>query len=494
MLDEINCRAIADRGQRERPTELKRYLTVGALIATIVTITISHVISTQGIKIFAARKLNILIVSACSVRPDLLQFYGGTSHTLPHLEQFLAKSHIRFPNAINGLNWTAIFAYTMTLMGPDFFAGLRYHTFGRPVSPQLFRIPLRRFPEAGEIINENDFEKDVKSTMRQAKKLILSRHNEPFFMIAHIKYMHYPFIDRFNLDSEWDYFLSQDEKQRVKTYIENPQKFYRKLPFLLLLTNDARLAANHPKIKSLAEPLTDVAARQLTGLITNRELLNDWQATTDFADDLEILKKIYRANARYLDKLISPMLDLYGDKRLKENTIVVFAGDHGETHMERGELTHGLSLYDESLKVPLAIRFPGLRETAPVDIEHQVSFNTFAKVIRQMLLGENSMKDVLENLKLYRDDVVVGRNCANTIRGLRFANKYKYFKNIESGQRFLFDLQKDPKELQNLVLLEPDKANEMEALYWKNFARFEDHDVYGCFIQTREEDSENISD
>ncbi len=40
------------------------------------------------------------------------------------------------------------------------------------------------------------------------------------------------------------------------------------------------------------------------------------------------------------------------------NTLVVVAADHGEALGEHGETTHGVFLYDETLHVPLMIRFP----------------------------------------------------------------------------------------------------------------------------------------
>jgi len=43
-----------------------------------------------------------------------------------------------------------------------------------------------------------------------------------------------------------------------------------------------------------------------------------------------------------------------------KNTILIFTSDHGEEFLERGGLSHGKSYYQEIVKVPLIIRYPGM--------------------------------------------------------------------------------------------------------------------------------------
>jgi choline-sulfatase len=44
-----------------------------------------------------------------------------------------------------------------------------------------------------------------------------------------------------------------------------------------------------------------------------------------------------------------------------ERTLIVVAGDHGEGLGEHGEHTHGMLLYDSTLRVPLVVAAPGGR-------------------------------------------------------------------------------------------------------------------------------------
>jgi len=61
----------------------------------------------------------------------------------------------------------------------------------------------------------------------------------------------------------------------------------------------------------------------------------------------------YDGEIATVDRLAGTLVDAAGP-----NTLVVVAADHGEALGEHGEATHGVFLYDETLHVPLVIRFP----------------------------------------------------------------------------------------------------------------------------------------
>jgi arylsulfatase A-like enzyme len=68
---------------------------------------------------------------------------------------------------------------------------------------------------------------------------------------------------------------------------------------------------------------------------------------------------LYDGEIRYTDeKLIGPLMDRLREIGIYEQTMVVFVSDHGEEFFDHGGWGHGHNLYDESLKVPLIIKFP----------------------------------------------------------------------------------------------------------------------------------------
>lgn len=66
----------------------------------------------------------------------------------------------------------------------------------------------------------------------------------------------------------------------------------------------------------------------------------------------------YQGEVAYVDLHLGRVLERLQAKGLLERTLVVVAGDHGEAFGEHGEFGHGIFCYEESLRVPLILRFP----------------------------------------------------------------------------------------------------------------------------------------
>jgi Sulfatase len=69
----------------------------------------------------------------------------------------------------------------------------------------------------------------------------------------------------------------------------------------------------------------------------------------------ELLAKLYAGEVRHVDGVLTELLH-----ELPEDAVVVLTSDHGESLGERGCWGHGLNLFQESLRVPLLIRGPGI--------------------------------------------------------------------------------------------------------------------------------------
>ncbi len=60
----------------------------------------------------------------------------------------------------------------------------------------------------------------------------------------------------------------------------------------------------------------------------------------------------------YTDSAMGKLLAELHTRGLYENTIIAVMADHGEAFGEHGELRHGMFLYDETIHVPLLVKFP----------------------------------------------------------------------------------------------------------------------------------------
>jgi arylsulfatase A-like enzyme len=82
---------------------------------------------------------------------------------------------------------------------------------------------------------------------------------------------------------------------------------------------------------------------------------------------------LYEQEIRYTDDHVRALLEELDDLGLADSTLVIVTSDHGEEFMEHGRRRHGFQLYEESTRVPLLMRWPGiipagLRVTTPVSL------------------------------------------------------------------------------------------------------------------------------
>lgn len=72
------------------------------------------------------------------------------------------------------------------------------------------------------------------------------------------------------------------------------------------------------------------------------------------------LVRRYDAALARLDRDLAPLLDRLDRPELRDRVVIAVVGDHGEELFEHGGVDHGLTLYDEVLRVPLLLRAPGI--------------------------------------------------------------------------------------------------------------------------------------
>ena len=71
----------------------------------------------------------------------------------------------------------------------------------------------------------------------------------------------------------------------------------------------------------------------------------------------------YDGEIAYTDHCIGLLLKELADLKVLEDTLVVLVADHGESLGEHKETTHGIFLYDATVRVPLILHYPGLHHS-----------------------------------------------------------------------------------------------------------------------------------
>ncbi|MHA7836552.1 MAG: sulfatase, partial [bacterium] len=81
----------------------------------------------------------------------------------------------------------------------------------------------------------------------------------------------------------------------------------------------------------------------------------------EIADELA---RLYRGEIEYLDVQFGALLDRLDALGLYDDTVIALTSDHGEEFADHGGFWHGLTLYDEQIRVPLLIKWARSGEKA----------------------------------------------------------------------------------------------------------------------------------
>ncbi len=95
-----------------------------------------------------------------------------------------------------------------------------------------------------------------------------------------------------------------------------------------------------------------------TGAANGRNFMNPRQHWR--GRDMEHVLALYDAEIRYTDDQIARLLDGLEALGEREDTLVVFTADHGDEFYEHGKKGHQRTLYEEVVRVPLVISWPGV--------------------------------------------------------------------------------------------------------------------------------------
>jgi arylsulfatase A-like enzyme len=185
-------------------------------------------------------------------------------------------------------------------------------------------------------------------------------------------------------------------------------------------------------------------------------------------DDLDA----YDAAIGYLDDELGKLFAELERRGVLDNTIVVVTSDHGEAFGEHGLWTHGNSLYEIELHVPLIVRHPA---TVPAGIRVPgfVSLRNLPATLTDLTGGPAEFQgSSLATLWSARDSAPWGaRNpvLAEVNAGIRahphepvsrgpmrslFTEPYHFLRNGDGREEF-YDLRRDPGELLDLGRTRP---------------------------------------
>ena len=261
----------------------------------------------------AKNKLNVLLITIDTLRPDRLSCYGSQHPETPNIDD-LAERGVLFSRA---------FANTSTTL------------------PSHANILLGTTPNYHGVHENLNF-------IVSEELLTLAEHLMNYGYSTGAFVGSYPLDSRFGLTQGFDIYNDHYSRDHMK--------------------NPASLERN-------AETVIESALEWLEGRRSPWFLwIHCWDPHTPY-DPPEPFKTqykehLYNGEVAYVDSALGKLLDYMEENRMFDSTHIIFTGDHGESLGQHGEKTHGFFAYNSSTWIPLIISHP---DEASGRVGHYVS-------------------------------------------------------------------------------------------------------------------------
>lgn len=398
-------------------------------------------------------KMNVLVVSSCSLRPDRLGVYNPEFKRSPKIDEWSRGAYI-FTNAVAEEPWQNFSYEASEIIDRPYLARNGYLVFGqRPTGFHFIVPPTETAGLHDEWFWSDDAILHYQESFTELRQAVLGGRKRPFYIFSHLKYMHYPYYDPVNMTEEDFARLSPKSRELLNRYVSRPLDFEVQLPVVSILLNNFDVLKKKFKIPE------DQLVLSTAGVISDPKRTARWRNTPGYQNDLILVKELYDLKMERFDEMASQVLNLYGNKDMQDNTIVIFTGDHGEALMEHGVLGHSVNVYEEMLRYPLMVKFPQGKGGV---IDQQINHTLMAKLVAGMVSGEVHAGNFEDKVKKLNQDFLIARNCQDNIRTVRYRSEWKYIKDLVTGANELYNLKADPGETVNLVEREPDMAWKLE--------------------------------
>jgi arylsulfatase A-like enzyme len=277
-----------------------------------------------------ARRPNVLLYVADTLRADRLGCYGYQRPTSPHLDR-LAAGGILFERAIAQSSWT------------------------RPATGSIL---TGHYPSVHGAVTLRDGLGSATVTLAEA--------------LGDAGYTTGGFVTNLNVADSLGFgrgfatyrYLPEDRK-RPSLYATAEELHAAALPwieahrdepfFLYLHASDPHAPYRPPPAYAERFALPDI--RPTIGARTPmRRLLERPGLATP--DNVAYLSALYDAEVAALDATFGALLERLSALGLDANLLLIFVADHGEEFHDHGSFDHGRTLYQEVVRVPLIVRLP----------------------------------------------------------------------------------------------------------------------------------------
>ena len=409
---------------------------------------------------------NIVLVSFDTLRADHVGAYGYTKNTTPTIDKFAQEGFV-FTNAISVTSWTlpshmswftgvypsqhkVLNKFTVTNDGQEEITNLE------KVSPGMLTL--------AEILKQNGYKTGgftggagVNHEFGFDKGFDIYTDDKEFA----------GFSDSIPKALDW---ISQNKDEKIFVFLHGYDIHGQYVPeggydFRFLdFEYSGKLDGSKEEQKDLREE----------GLARGQIFLTP--------EDVKFLTSLYDEKVQRADKKFAQFVEKYSEMGLKDKTLFILTSDHGEELYEHGRIDHGHSLYEELIKIPLIIAFPGLK--GETKISEQVGSIDFMPTILDLVgieksetlerqMSGRSLKSLMGGNRVALDVFPETDYRYDTfLRAIRTSDSWKLITDLENKSRQLYFLNKDSQERENKADSEASQFNKLNQLLIQHLNKF----------------------
>jgi len=393
---------------------------------------------------------NVVLISLDTLRADHMGCYGYHRDTSPKIDAF-AEGAFLFEYAIAPSSWTLPSHASV-------FTGLHPSVHGAVLHP--WGSPIRETEKTlAELAREDGY--------------VTAAYTEGAYVGSP-----FGFAQGFELYSDGAAISTLGSAEETFAHALEWLRAYRKLPFFLFVHTYQTHAPYAPPDRFAA-----MFDRGYTGSIGNSFMPSESGVQNLSDADKRHAEALYDGEIAYTDEVVAGFLNRLRQMGLLDTTAVIIFSDHGEEFWEHGGVQHGVTLYEEQLRVPLIIRLAG--ETPPAGrVPRQVSLTDLYATVAEIIgVAHDDIPDCTSLLPLmagsnerkrYDRKTVVSEVCHRDTCWDHMVAKWrrrsvrtdgeKYIVSEKDGAEELYDLRADPREDNNTGSNSPSRLQQYREM------------------------------
>jgi len=424
-----------------------------------------------------SQSLNIILISIDALRADHMGVYGYKKDTTPNIDKW-AKDATVFTNA----------STVVPITYPSFVALM---TGQSPFTTRIANNPLLSSLKPWEPwVDALPLSDSIKTLPKILKE-------EGYFNAAFVTTV--VLDNRSNINKGFDHYVNIDwEKETSKEFVNTALNYLeknknKKMFFWIHLIDphspytppeDLKCKFN-PKYCNLKETYQSLEAERYSYVQQFAKVCNSYKKIPQ--DKKEIFKMLYDGEIAFSDSLVKNILDKLSETGLDKNSIIILYGDHGEGFDHSLYFDHGSNVYQSNVRIPLIIKYP-LIKTANARVNKLIqNIDVFPTLLDLLGISTKYKVDGKSFSDVFYGDIFSifnfdkRKNAYSTASSMNVFSvvndHYKYIYNYkkcayENYNEELYDLNKDPEEMFNLINSKKDIAASLKSNLMDYLSRY----------------------